>query len=71
MTTPSFDFKTRWARAASSMKTRGIDALSMMKPANLAYLTGDGRLATTAATALPDTTPYDHRTRWSTAAPRQ
>jgi Xaa-Pro dipeptidase len=25
------------------METRGIDALFLMKPANLAYLTGDGR----------------------------
>jgi len=40
---PSFDFKSRWTRAASSMKTLGIDALFVMKPANLAYLTGDGR----------------------------
>lgn len=44
MTTPTFDFKARWERAASLMKERGIDALFLMKPANLAYLTGDGRL---------------------------
>jgi Xaa-Pro dipeptidase len=43
MTAPSFDFKARWARAAASMKAHGIDAVFMMKPANLAYLTGDGR----------------------------
>jgi Xaa-Pro aminopeptidase len=43
MTAPSFDFKARWARAASSMQAHGIDALFLMKPANLAYLTGDGR----------------------------
>jgi Xaa-Pro aminopeptidase len=43
MTMPSFDFKARWARAASSMQGHGIDALFVMKPANLAYLTGDGR----------------------------
>jgi Xaa-Pro aminopeptidase len=43
MTAPSFDFKARWARAASSMQAHGVDALFMMKPANLAYLTGDGR----------------------------
>lgn len=43
MTVPSFDFKARWVRAASSMQAHGIDALFLMKPANLAYLTGDGR----------------------------
>ncbi len=43
MGTPSFDFKARWARAASLMETHGIDAMFVMKPANLAYLTGDGR----------------------------
>lgn len=43
MNRPSFDFKARWARAASLMEARGIDALFLMKPANLAYLTGDGR----------------------------
>ncbi len=43
MTASSFDFKARWARAASSMQAHGVDALFVMKPANLAYLTGDGR----------------------------
>ena len=43
MGAPSFDFKSRWSRAASAMKAHGIDALFVMKPANLAYLTGDGR----------------------------
>ena len=43
MTIPSFDFQARWARAASSMQAHGVDALFVMKPANLAYLTGDGR----------------------------
>ncbi len=43
MAAPSFDFKSRWARAASLMERSGIDALFLMKPANLAYLTGDGR----------------------------
>ena len=43
MTAPSFDFKSRWARAASLMERHGVDALFLMKPANLAYLTGDGR----------------------------
>lgn len=40
---PAFDFKSRWARAASLMEAQGVDALFLMKPANLAYLTGDGR----------------------------
>ena len=39
----AFDFKARWQRAARLMKERGIDALFLMKPANLAYFTGDGR----------------------------
>lgn len=43
MNAPLFDFKARWARAASLMETQGIDAMFVMKPANLAYLTGDGR----------------------------
>ena len=43
MTAPSFDFKSRWNRAASLMERHGGDALFLMKPANLAYLTGDGR----------------------------
>jgi Xaa-Pro dipeptidase len=43
MNTPSFDFKSRWAHAASLMEAQGIDGLFVMKPANLAYLTGDGR----------------------------
>src|SRR5512144_1337399 len=43
MTIPSFDFQARWVRAASSMQAHGVDALFVMKPANLAYLTGDGR----------------------------
>jgi Xaa-Pro aminopeptidase len=37
------DYSARWARAAALMRDRGIDALFVMKPANLAYLTGDGR----------------------------
>jgi Xaa-Pro aminopeptidase len=41
--TSSFDFKSRWLRAVSLMERDGIDALFLMKPANLAYLTGDGR----------------------------
>jgi Xaa-Pro aminopeptidase len=40
---PSFDIGARWARAAELMEAKGIDALFLMKPANLAYLTGDGR----------------------------
>ncbi|HET8576832.1 MAG TPA: Xaa-Pro peptidase family protein [Methylomirabilota bacterium] len=43
MNAPSFDFKSRWAQAASLMEARSIDGLFVMKPANLAYLTGDGR----------------------------
>jgi len=43
MDTPRFDIKARWTRAAQLMEARGIDALFLMKPANLAYLTGDGR----------------------------
>ena len=39
----SFDFEGRWATAASLMRARGIDAMFVMKPTNLAYLTGDGR----------------------------
>ena len=39
----SFDFGARWRRAAELMARRGIDALFVMKPANLAYVTGDGR----------------------------
>src|SRR5574342_866485 len=43
MSEAAFDYKARWARAASLMETHGVDALFLMKPANLAYLTGDGR----------------------------
>src|SRR5512147_3042016 len=43
MAAPAFDFKVRWNRAARLMTERGIDALFLMKPANLAYFTGDGR----------------------------
>jgi Xaa-Pro aminopeptidase len=43
MDAPRFDIKARWARAAELMEARGIDAVFLMKPANLAYLTGDGR----------------------------
>jgi Xaa-Pro dipeptidase len=43
MDAPLFDIKARWARAADLMQARGIDAVFLMKPANLAYLTGDGR----------------------------
>ncbi len=39
----AIDFEKRWGRAADLMKTHGIDALFVMKPTNLAYLTGDGR----------------------------
>jgi Xaa-Pro dipeptidase len=40
---PSFDIRARWSRAAELMQAKDIDALFLMKPANLAYLTGDGR----------------------------
>ena len=43
MDAPRFDIKSRWVRAASLMERHGIDALFLMKPANLAYMTGDGR----------------------------
>lgn len=39
----SIDLKARWTRASELMEARGIDAIFLMKPANLAYLTGDGR----------------------------
>jgi Creatinase/Prolidase N-terminal domain len=37
------DFEARWERAATLMRASGMDGLFVMKPANLAYLTGDGR----------------------------
>jgi Xaa-Pro aminopeptidase len=37
------DFEARWERAAALMRAGGMDGLFVMKPANLAYLTGDGR----------------------------
>jgi Xaa-Pro dipeptidase len=40
----SLDYRGRWERAAGLMREHGIDALFLMKPANLGYLTGDGRL---------------------------
>ncbi len=43
MDAPRFDIKARWTRAAELMEARGIDAIFLMKPANLAYLTADGR----------------------------
>src|SRR5512134_319561 len=43
MNSPTFDFEARWKRAAALMDRDGIDALFLMKPANLAYITGDGR----------------------------
>ncbi len=39
----TFDYRARWRRAADLMQRHGVDALFLMKPANLAYLTGDGR----------------------------
>src|SRR5512147_2076300 len=43
MSTPGVDYRSRWQRAATLMERDGIDALFLMKPANLAYMTGDGR----------------------------
>lgn len=43
MESPVFDYKARWKRAAALMERDGVDALFLMKPANLAYFTGDGR----------------------------
>jgi Xaa-Pro dipeptidase len=43
MKSSTFDYEARWTRAAALMERDGIDALFLMKPANLAYLTGDGR----------------------------
>jgi Xaa-Pro dipeptidase len=39
----SFDFEGRWATATALMRARGIDAMFVMKPTNLAYRTGGGR----------------------------
>ena len=36
------EFEARWQRAATLMPASGIDGLFVMKPANLAHLTGDG-----------------------------
>lgn len=43
MNSLTFDYKARWKRAAVLMEQEGIDAMVLMKPANLAYITGDGR----------------------------
>ena len=43
MSNSTFDYKARWSRAAVLMERDGVDALFLMKPANLAYFTGDGR----------------------------
>jgi len=43
MSNETFDYLSRWKRAVALMEKEGIDALFLMKPANLAYLTGDGR----------------------------
>jgi hypothetical protein len=43
MNSAAFDYEARWKRAAALMERDGIDALFLMKPANLAYVTGDGR----------------------------
>ncbi len=43
MNSSTIDYEARWKRAAALMERDGIDALFLMKPANLAYVTGDGR----------------------------
>lgn len=43
MNASAFDFKSRWGKAGKLMEAHGVDALFFMRPANLAYLTGDGR----------------------------
>lgn len=43
MSNETFDYQSRWKRAVALMEQEGIDALFLMNPANLAYLTGDGR----------------------------
>ena len=37
-------YANRVARCAGLMKAAGLDVLLLAKPANMAYLTGDGRL---------------------------
>jgi len=37
-------YSERVARCTGLMKTAGLDVLLLAKPANMAYLTGDGRL---------------------------
>ena len=39
-----FDYQERIKRAGQHMKEAGIDVLLLTKPANMFYLTGDGRL---------------------------
>jgi Xaa-Pro aminopeptidase len=39
-----YPYSDRVARCAGLMKTAGLDVLLLAKPANMAYLTGDGRL---------------------------
>ncbi len=41
---PDQAFALRLARCAEGMREHGLDALLLTKPANMAYLTGDGRL---------------------------
>ncbi|HOJ70495.1 MAG TPA: aminopeptidase P family N-terminal domain-containing protein [Syntrophorhabdaceae bacterium] len=43
MSDETFDYLFRWKRAVALMEQEGIDALFLMKPTNLAYLTGDER----------------------------
>jgi Xaa-Pro dipeptidase len=43
MNSELFDYQSRWKRTVALMEQEGVDALFLMKPANLAYFTGDGR----------------------------
>jgi len=42
-------YSERVARCAGLMKAAGLDVLLLAKPANMAYVTGDGRLCAPAA----------------------
>jgi Xaa-Pro aminopeptidase len=43
MSDRTFDYRARWQRAAALMQRHDVNALFLMKPANLAYMTGDAR----------------------------
>lgn len=67
MSRASFDFKSRWARAATLMKKGSIDAIFLMKPANLPYLTGDGRPCALGLLTRPGAASWPCRLRISGA----